>query len=304
MPRNFTSPVGRLVQGDAFVPQTTDQQGRPRVIQSGPNAGQPAPQFFVGVAFAKGDPAWQAFKAEILAEAALSWPQLFPQGAHGPCVLPTFASKIIDGDGFDTTGKPNSGKEGFAGHEIVRFTSGFAPNVFRVEGGAHVKTENPADLKRGYFVRIAGNVTGNGNAQKPGLYVNFNLVEITAYGPEIVSGPSASEAFGAPPAALPPGASMMPTAPAAPMPPGAAVPAYVAPPVPVPVVPVAPAAAVAPPYTGYVTPPPAPAAPVPPPPPAAPVRVMLPAAQGASYEAMIANGWTDATLIANGMMAS
>jgi len=39
------------------------------------------------------------------------------------------------------------------------------------------------------------------------------------------------------------------------------------------------------------------------PPPAAPVRTMLPAANGATYEAMIAAGWTDAMLVQHGMMA-
>ena len=42
--------------------------------------------------------------------------------------------------------------------------------------------------------------------------------------------------------------------------------------------------------------------PVPAAPPAAPVRVMLPPAQGATYEAMIAAGWNDALLIQHGMM--
>lgn len=47
-----------------------------------------------------------------------------------------------------------------------------------------------------------------------------------------------------------------------------------------------------------------PAAPVPPvAPPVAPQHVMTAAAQGATYEAMIAGGWTDEALIANGMMA-
>lgn len=50
---------------------------------------------------------------------------------------------------------------------------------------------------------------------------------------------------------------------------------------------------------------PAPPGATPPPPPAAaPVRVMLPAAGGASYDDMIAAGWTDATLIEHGMMAA
>jgi hypothetical protein len=45
------------------------------------------------------------------------------------------------------------------------------------------------------------------------------------------------------------------------------------------------------------------APPVPPVAPVAPQRVMLPAAQGATYEAMCAAGWTDALLVQHGMMA-
>jgi len=36
--------------------------------------------------------------------------------------------------------------------------------------------------------------------------------------------------------------------------------------------------------------------------PQAPVHQMLPAAGGATYEAMVAAGWTDALLIQHGMM--
>lgn len=60
--------------------------------------------------------------------------------------------------------------------------------------------------------------------------------------------------------------------------------------------PSAPVAAPAP----VMTPPPAP--PAAPAPVAAPVRMMTPKAGGASYEAMIGAGWTDALLIEHGMM--
>jgi hypothetical protein len=56
------------------------------------------------------------------------------------------------------------------------------------------------------------------------------------------------------------------------------------------------------PSTGFMAPPPAPAAPAPAPP--KPQHVMLPAAQGATYEAMIANGWSDDQLVVHGMMAA
>ena len=57
------------------------------------------------------------------------------------------------------------------------------------------------------------------------------------------------------------------------------------------------------PNTGFVqVPPPAPAPMAPPPAPAAPVRQMTAAANGVTYEAYVAAGWSDAQLVQNGLM--
>jgi hypothetical protein len=192
----FTTPVGRLVQGDCFEAQTKDQQGNLRVIKTGPNAGQPNPTFFIAVAYAKDNAEFNAFYALLDRVARAEWPALFPTPG-GPCVNPKFAMKVVDGDGLDTNGKSNATKEGFAGHWIVRFASSYAPKVVRPAGNGTWETiTDPAAIKRGYFVRIAGSVTGNDNAQNPGLYVNLDMIELAAYGPEIVSGPDAATAFG------------------------------------------------------------------------------------------------------------
>lgn len=326
----FTSPVGRLVQGDLDEPQTKDAQGNPRVVKTGPNAGQPNPQFFIAVAFAKTDPAWPAFWATLVQKAAEDFPNLFPGGPSAPCVHPQFAFKVIDGDGLDSNGKSNATKEGFAGHFVVRFASSYPPRLFYAGRYApHEQIQEKHAIKRGYFVRVNGTVEGNANPQRPGIYVNLDMVELSAYGPEIVSGPDATEAFSGGPGALPQGASPTPLtppaapgAPAAPAPlPPAAPPAPVAPPLPAAGLPV-PASAAPPvqPYAGYMgnaalppgpgaggaAPPAASPAPLPVPAPSAPIaspsNVMFPAANGATYEAMIAAGWTDETLRAHGMM--
>lgn len=327
----FLSPVGRLVQGDCFVAQTTDQKGNPRVYKSGPKMGQPNPQYFIAVAFAKNDPAWPAFWALLDSVARRGFPQLFPN--NGGCVLPTFAWKVVDGDGFDTSGKPNNQKEGFAGHWVVRFSSGYAPRCFYTGRYApHEQITDPNIIRRGYYVRVAGNIEPNGDATKPGLYVNLNLVELCFGGAEITSGPDAAAVFGAAPALVaPPGAVALPmggpgapaaaaapmTAPMAPpMAPPVAAAAPMAPPAAPPMAPpVAPAAAPAPvavqPNPGFLAVPggaPAPATPAPgttppaPPAPAAPARVMTAAANGATYEQYVAAGWSDAQMIASGVM--
>lgn len=320
----FTSPVGRLVQGDLDDPQTKDQTGALRVIKTGPNAGQPNPQYFIAVAFSKADPAWPPFWSTLVTKAAEDFPNLFPGGPSAPCVHPAFAFKVVDGDGMDTSGKSNATKEGFAGHWVVRFASSYPPRLFYAgRYAAQEQIQEKGAIKRGYFVRVCGTVEGNAQAQKPGIYVNLDMVELSAYGPEIVSGPDANEAFGAAPTALPAGASPTPLTPPAPAPatagPGAPapLPATAAPPLPVAALPVAASPPVTP-YAGYMAPPaagpaplaapapvasPALAAPMTPPPPiASPTRVMLPAAGAHTYESLIAAGWTDDTLRAHGMM--
>lgn len=380
----FTSPEGRLVQGDAFEMNTKDKTGAPRVVKTGPNAGQPAPQAVLVVAFAKTDPAWPAFERQIKSKAAEDFPQLFPRAAAGDFTPtnPHFSFKIQDGDGYDGDGKPNNVKEGHAGHWIVKFTSGFAPKVFNKghyapqEQVFKVAGQPAPGPRRGDYVRISGTIEGNDDVARPSVYVNCSLVEFSRPGIEIITGPSAETAFGAggtsapapaggltmlngqsyeafkaagwtdeqmiaaghatrPVVALPP----PPPAPVTPPPPPAA-PAHimltgqnydqmkaagwtdeamiaaghmaapvVAPPVP-------PSGATPPPVPGAPTPPASPPAPPavtpspsnPPPPPygayaaVPPARTMTPAAQGQTYEAMIAAGWTDAMLVQHGMM--
>lgn len=298
----FTSPVMRFVQGDLFEAQTKDMQGNPRVVKSGPNAGQPAPQFFVAGAIPKNDPHWPAFEAQIKQVAAAAFPSLFPQGPQGACVNPNFSFKIIDGDGRDMTGKLNSEKEGFAGHWVVRFTTGFAPSIYPKGKYSPMDRINDKNLvRRGHYIRIAGTMSGNNDMMKPGVYLNMSLVEHCGYGDEIVSGPSASEAF-AQPAVLPAGASPTPLAAA----PHAVPPAVNGAPQPLSApLPTASPTSAPQPYGGYMQTAPAPAPTAPPPaPPAAPAGpVMTAKAAGVPYAAFLAQGWTDETLRANGYIA-
>lgn len=275
----FTTPVGRLVQGDCFEAQTKDAEGNLRIVKNGPNAGQPSPTYFIGVAFPKMLPnpqtgvleqnhEFNAFYAMLDRVARTEFPALFPN-PNGPCVNPLFAFKVIDGDGLDRQGKSNATKEGFAGCWVVRFSSAYAPKVVQPVGGAWQAITDKNMLKRGYFVRVAGSVTGNDSAQQPGLYVNLDMVELAGYGAEIVSGPDAASAFGSAPAAAIPGMmaappAAMPAMPAAPAPGQPAMP---------PAVPGQPAAPLAQPgYPAAATPSPAAGSPAPANPAAPPVQ--------------------------------
>lgn len=309
MKTDFLTPVGRLVQGDPFEAQTKDQQGNPLVIKSGPNAGQPTQRYFIAVAFRKDDPNFPAFYQKLVAQAKADWPQLFD--AAGNCTHPRFSWKLADGDGVDDNGKSNASKEGFAGHWVVKFGSSFAPRCFHAgHYQPHEQIQDPKVIQRGYFVRVAGTLEGNGNQQKPGLYVNLSMVELAGIGPVISSGPDASAIFGGAAPALPAGAQPLPMNAglpgalpgATPLPAAGAVPGL--PPVSTgPATPPAalptPAAAIAPmSLSSPLAVPPNPAFLAGPP--AAPQ--MTAAANGATYEQFRAQGWTDEQMRAQGYL--
>ena len=325
---NITSPVGRIVMGSLYDPSTTDAEGKPLVVKTGPNAGQPRVNYFFALAIPKGpEPHW----------AHTPWGQqiwnvgnqAFPNAAQSPA----FAWKIEDGDSQipNKKGRKPCDNEGWRGHWILKFSGGFAPKIYQQEGAGYVQIMQKDFVKPGFFVEVAFGVEGNGSQSQPGVYLNHSMVCFRAYGQEIVFGPDVNAAgFGQSP--LPAGASMTPPAGAIPMPqagvPGVpTVPGSVPAPgqipgavpvpldqfpggsVPTPSVPApgAPAPIPVMPNAGFVQmPPPVPQAPAtpmaPPPAPAAPVRQMTAAAQGIPYESYIQQGWTDAMLVQNGLM--
>lgn len=274
---NLTSPVGRIVMGNLYKGNDKDVDGKPRVVKSGPNAGQPTIQFFFALAIPKnpGETHWAqtTWGKQIFAVGS----QAFPNAAQSPA----FAWKIEDGDSTipNKKGRKPIETEGFAGNWILKFSSGFAPKIYRVEGSGYVPETTPDYVKPGYFVEVNFTVDGNGSQQQPGVYVNPNIVMFRGYGPEIVSGPDVS-ACGFGQAPLPPGASVVPLASTAPLPQvdnGFSAPT--------PTIPVIPNVQ----FAGIVTPPP-------------PVRQLTALAQGATYEQLIAGGWTDALLVSRGLM--
>lgn len=311
---NFTTPVGRLVMGSLYTPQTTDTDGKPLLVKSGPNMGQPTSKYFFGLAIPKnpGETHWAQTQW-----GALIWQTghtAFPQQAQHP----SFAWKVQDGDSAipNKKGKKNCDREGFPGCWIVVFSSSFAPKIYNRDGSAAIVEKDA--VKPGYYIQVNADVDGNGSTQTPGVYINHSMVALAGFGPEIQFGPDVAAAgFGAaplpvgattapvasfvPPVGVPgvPGAPPVPLAPAA----GAYAPPVGAPPPPIPgggVVPASPSSVVAPPNPAFnQVPPPPPAAPAAP---AAPVRTMTAAANGATYQQLLAAGWTDAAMVQHGMV--
>jgi len=155
---DFLTPVGRLVQGDAFEAQTKNQQGQPLITLSG----QPTQRYFIAVAFKKDDPGFPALYQKMVDAARSSFPTLFD--AAGNCTHPRFSWKLMDGDGVDDNGRQNNTKEGFAGHWVVKFQSSFAPRCFFAGHYApHEQIQDAQAIKRGYYVRVAGTIEGNNN---------------------------------------------------------------------------------------------------------------------------------------------
>lgn len=215
MTTNFVSPVGRFIQGSLFELQTKNQDGTPIIVKTGPNAGQPGSKSYFALAYRKDDPLFAPFYAQMVAEAKASFPAHFD--AAGNCTHPTFAWKLTDGDGRDTNGKNNAEKEGFAGCWVIKFGGSFLPRVFytgRTRPEDQIK--QPELCPRGWYVRVVGSMKGNQPSNKPGLYLNPDIIEVCGTGDIIVSGPDATELLGqAPAVALPAGAGALPGLPAA-----------------------------------------------------------------------------------------
>lgn len=306
-------PVGRLVQGSLYTPQEKDQQGNPLTIKTGPNKGQPTKKWFFAVAIAKNPGethfAHTPWGAEILAIGRAGFPQ-------GQAESPTFAWKIEDGDSQipNKNGRKNADREGFPGHWILNFTSGYAPKVVNTQGEPILE---PGAVKLGWFVAVLGSVDSNEQSTNPGVYLNHNAVALMGYGKEIQTGPDL-RAVGFDKLALPAGVSavplgapvmpagMTPVGAGAPPPPPGGIPGAGAPPPPAtvyqappPQVPVQPSQT----FIAAGAPPPPPgAAAAPPPPPAAPTMQMTPKAAGQTYASFIAAGWTDANLRSHGYL--
>jgi len=280
----ITSPVVRIVQGDIYNPSTTDMKGNPMVYKTGPDAGKPRVDYFLKTAEAKtpGHTHWNQTEwgKQIWAAGVKLW--------NGNTNL---YWKIEDGDdatpNLERKGKKNCDNEGWSGHWVMKFGSSFAPKLVHMVGGQAIPLTEEGFIKCGDYVQVYFEVKSNGDVTKPGLLYNPAAICFINGGKEIYTGPDVSAAgFGQAP--MPANAEVrnFETAVADN---GFSAPTPVLPSAPAPTIPVIPNVA----FAGVVAPPP---------PPAAPVRTMTALAQGATYEQLIANGWTDALLVSQGLM--
>lgn len=303
----YTSPIGRIVQGNGLVgnPQTNDNTNTPKLGKNG----EQLVNWYVSVAFDKANPKTGEMIAAIYTESARLFPALFPYGYQpaaradtqppinaGGCIRNDFAYKLVDGDGYDANGKAHALKEGWKGCWILKIST--YAGAMRIVNGLSNNSPigevgvGPNHIKTGDFVVCCLDISSNGwkgDAQsKPGIYMNPDLLQLVGYGDAIISGPNPDELLKGAAAAtggyVPQGMSTTPTVATLP---GAA-------PLPTPVQP----AGVAGPLPGIGLPQALPVAA------AAPKYKISPeaAAQGLTKEALNAQGHTDESLLANGYL--
>lgn len=299
-------PVGRLVGGSLVKAKTEDWEGRPLVVKTGPNAGQPRSTFDFAIAIPKNGVTnwWETTWGQaVFAMAQKAFP-------GGQTQRPDFAWKITDGDSQvpNLSMKKPCDQEGYPGHWVIWLSSSWAP---RTLNGAGTATVDPESIKLGHYVEAYVECASNGEQAKAGLYWNHRFVAHSGFGPEISVGPDPTTlGFGGKP--LPAGASTVPvggvspaqagvaaaaTPGAVPTPvmpgsvPGAVPGALPAMPGAVPVVPNAAMTA------GVVAGPPTTVAG---PPAAKELSAVSQATLGGTYAQAIAKGWTDELLIQHG----
>lgn len=294
----IVTPVGRIVGGAFDQPRLKDNDGKDYAY----NDGSLAAEYSVMLAIPKGqEQHWNqtAWGAQIWNIGDKGYPGGFVNGAG-------FSWKIQDGDSPipNKKGRKNCEREGYPGHWVLAASRRVPRDRLAPPQYVDIRTNPqrpdaiPADaIKHGYYVQLCISVADNSPSQTPGVYVNLEIIALAAFGQPIVLGTeidASQVGFGGAP--LPAGAMTAPPA-------GLQAPAPAAAPAPVAAMPpAAPAPVAVTPNHAFanggapMAPPPAAPAPAP-----APARQMTAAAQY-PYEAYISSGWTDAQLIANGLM--
>lgn len=265
----FVTPVGRLVNGSVYEPQTTDKNGVVKTFKTGKNAGQPRTDYVFRVAIPKaGEPHWNKtdWGSKIWAVGHVGYP-------NGGADRPGFAWKVIDGDSTvpTATGLIPAEAEGWPGNWVLTFTGSYAPQICNHDGSKQITEAGFVYL--GCYVQVAANVVDNAPSQTPGVYLNHGAVAFAAHGERITYAVIDTKTVGfGKGVTLPAGASPTPIAGMSATPPAASPPP--------------PPASLPPAHNGILN----------------PGRRMTVLANDIPYESWIGQGWTDAQLIEKGLM--
>ena len=184
-------PEGRLIMGNLFKGSDKDNKGNPRVVKSGPNAGNPTTQFFIGVAYPKGgEQHWSqtAWGQKLLAVGHASHPGMYQN--------PAFSWKVDDGDSTvpNKANRRPCDSEGAKGHWVVKFSTNIPTKVYAKPNGALTQVTDENAVKTGYWVIVNASSTGN-TGDSPGIYINHEMVLCTRADTVIENGPDAAAVF-------------------------------------------------------------------------------------------------------------
>lgn len=194
----FTPVVGRFVNGSITEKRTKDSDNREIPADK--------QRYEFGVAFEKAaiwpmlTEQWYPFLGTALARDQNAMQRM----TNWFSTMQGFSMKVSDGDAPNARGAVSEHTKGCF---VIYFSSMYPPKAV---GPDPMFTEiDPAMIKRGFYVQVAGNIGSNEQpGDRAGIYVNGNVMRLIAEGDEIRGGVDAAAAFGgaAAPTALPPGA--------------------------------------------------------------------------------------------------
>ncbi len=194
MKTELRTPVGRMIMGDLYNPQTVDLDGKPIIIKSGPNINQPGKKWFFALAIKKGaEQHWaQTIWGKLIYDTAV---KDFPNKQYE---FSNFAWKVADGDSTLLNQKGNKlcDREGAPGHWILNFST---PPVLLnaanfIETCNHNGSEyfnEPGLITPGDYIQVFAYVSGNGEIsgkRNPGMYLTAKIVALRATGEKIFVG--------------------------------------------------------------------------------------------------------------------
>lgn len=205
---NFVLPPGRLIAGHVVEQNKTDYQNRPLTEDKWYR--------YIGVAVRK-DQLGGSVNGQPVENVTALLTAMYQFGCMSVQQYPAvyaraqqflagdFSWKIKDGDLPNKEGKKSENAAGcfvFHMQTTLPIAACDSKNV----------TMDPAGIKRGYYVDVAGSMAWNNlSDNNAGVYMNPQIVRLLAFGPEIIGGPDAATAFaGVNVSNLPPGASAVP----------------------------------------------------------------------------------------------
>jgi hypothetical protein len=205
------SPVGRLISGDPWTKQTTDQNNRP--------ISEEKQSYWFAVAIEKNAPGMNEMLGLLFKAAQAGYanaPHIMAQINTGLAAA-AFSWKVVDGD--EMRANPTSGQQELrwkhgAGCWIAKFSTTLPIASAKYHGAVPTYCD-PSEIKRGYYVTVPFSTSANGNQDHTaGVYLNPQTICLVGYGPEIVGGPTLEQQLGAGPGAyMPAGMTKTPQAP-------------------------------------------------------------------------------------------